>query len=690
MQTLPRTLLSLCAAPLLASLAGAQTNLFVNDVRDLPDGDLTDLQPDADLLQPGVQVTLRSAVEFANHQGGSWIVHLPAGLFALDRVGTEDQCRWGDLDAFGAGLSALELRGVPGQSVIDASPLAGQGGPDRVLDVKPTLAPGVEITLRDVVLRSGQVVGRGGGVRLEGGKLVLVDTWIEQCSAQEGGGLWIQSGFEMKGGHITDCLASTPTSIGRGGGAYVAAGAQPAFQLAQINGNQADQRGGGVYVAAGALADFSKCQIDGNRLSLANGGSGGGIAAFGPVTLIDCFVLGNQANLGTGGGVLNSGAGVLGTFIRTSFTLNAAGSGGGMATSNSSAANVVECTFFGNTATNLGGGWSHSGPSTSVLQRSTFQANTAQRGGGLQALATLLCENSTFSGNSAQEGGGLYVNGGMGSYLRSTTIAFNTADLGAGVYMANTLGTQMELSNSILAENLDTNGVRENFAGFPFFAPAAGNFDSDGTTKVSSASNVVAAPNGYIDPLLLPLANNGGPTATHALQAKSWAVGSGVCVSTIDQRGVPRLPPCDIGAYETNLAPPWIATYCTAKPTTIPGCLASMTSAGVPFVGNPASFTVTAQPTPGGNPGIYFWSTTGPAATPFAGGFLCVQSPLTRSSAIPPGGTFGSCNGGYTTSGSTFLQDWSLGKTLWIQCWFRDPGNILDSSFSNALEVTVL
>lgn len=58
------------------------------------------------------------------------------------------------------------------------------------------------------------------------------------------------------------------------------------------------------------------------------------------------------------------------------------------------------------------------------------------------------------------------------------------------------------------------------------------------------------------DPRLLPLANNGGPTRTHALAADSPAIdaGSEADVGPYDQRGVgyPRLVGSmkDIGAFE--------------------------------------------------------------------------------------------------------------------------------------------
>ena len=66
-----------------------------------------------------------------------------------------------------------------------------------------------------------------------------------------------------------------------------------------------------------------------------------------------------------------------------------------------------------------------------------------------------------------------------------------------------------------------------------------------------------------VDPWLLPLADNGGPTWTHALAPGSLAVDAGSCTSmggvaiTVDQRGIgrPQGVTCDVGAYEAPVFP---------------------------------------------------------------------------------------------------------------------------------------
>ena len=64
------------------------------------------------------------------------------------------------------------------------------------------------------------------------------------------------------------------------------------------------------------------------------------------------------------------------------------------------------------------------------------------------------------------------------------------------------------------------------------------------------------------DPLIGPLADNGGPTLTHALLPDSPALDAGdnaLCSAT-DQRGVarPQNDVCDIGAFELEVDAPTI------------------------------------------------------------------------------------------------------------------------------------
>jgi hypothetical protein len=75
------------------------------------------------------------------------------------------------------------------------------------------------------------------------------------------------------------------------------------------------------------------------------------------------------------------------------------------------------------------------------------------------------------------------------------------------------------------------------------------NLATDGTCNL-----VAAGDQANTDPVLGPLADNGGPTRTHALLPGSPAIDAadpGQC-PVADQRGIarPQGPSCDVGAFE--------------------------------------------------------------------------------------------------------------------------------------------
>jgi hypothetical protein len=83
--------------------------------------------------------------------------------------------------------------------------------------------------------------------------------------------------------------------------------------------------------------------------------------------------------------------------------------------------------------------------------------------------------------------------------------------------------------------------------------------DPFGSSGFGVTGDLVGTTESPLDPRLGPLANNGGPTRTHALLAGSPAIDHGdSSVSGTDQRGRPRLkdgdgrggPAVDIGAVE--------------------------------------------------------------------------------------------------------------------------------------------
>jgi predicted outer membrane repeat protein len=323
--------------------------------------------------------------------------------------------------------------------------------------------------------------------------------------------------------------------------------------------------GGGIY-NAGTLIVMNSA-FSGNRdggifndsigtLTVSNsafsGNSGSGISNIGTLTVTNSTFSGNG---GVGGAISNNRTA---TVISSTFSGNGGGNGyyggGGIFNDSSGTLTVNTSTFSGNYSSTGGGGIDNFGMLS--VTDSTFLNNTSSMsygsGGGIanfrrnsdDPAGTLTVSNSTFSGNSANGGGGIASGGTL--TLTNSTFVGNYAAFGGGIASNN-----FSMTNTIIA-----------------YSPAGG--DCSGY-NVTGGNNLIDDPgqacgltstNGNIiglDPLLGPLANNGGPTLTFLPQPGSPAINSGdnaVCPA-FDQRGVarPQGGICDIGAVESLIWP---------------------------------------------------------------------------------------------------------------------------------------
>ena len=208
---------------------------------------------------------------------------------------------------------------------------------------------------------------------------------------------------------------------------------------------------------------------------------------------------------------------------------------------------VSDNTLLGSNASGGGGGIFSQG--TSTLTRTTVSGNsTIGRGGGIYNLdLTATITNSTVSGNTALNGGGIFNRFGT-VHLVSSTISGNIAtDNGGGIW---NLGGTISLKNTIVSGNTAATPSDD----------CAGTITSLGHNLAGDASCALlgAGDLNSTDPLLGPLADNGGPTMTHALLLGSPAIDAvplASCTVVTDQRGVPRPKgvACDIGAFEVTV-----------------------------------------------------------------------------------------------------------------------------------------
>jgi hypothetical protein len=270
-------------------------------------------------------------------------------------------------------------------------------------------------------------------------------------------------------------------------------------KLAIRNGKSVGSDGGGILVATGRDLTIERSRIAGNRTK-GTGSDGGGIEVGGSLLLDRSTISGNRAGNDGGGVSVNSGGDV--EVSASTINANVAGS-----------------------AENGGDG-----------------AGIYAPGGGSTTLS-----NSTISGNRglgpSGDGGAIYATaGGATVDIIHSTIAFNETSFdGGGLYVSL---PSLFVTHSIVARN-NAGDDGDNCEGTApaELATSLENQDDCGFTLPDANTG------------LRQLADNGGPTRTHALKASSDAVGAGTdgpfCTPPIDQRGQPRpADDCDLGAYQ--------------------------------------------------------------------------------------------------------------------------------------------
>jgi hypothetical protein len=252
--------------------------------------------------------------------------------------------------------------------------------------------------------------------------------------------------------------------------------------------------------------------ISNNRIT--SFGNGGGINNNGDVTMINSSVTGNTSG-SDGGGIASIGDNTDLIVIDSDISENTAPDRGGGIYNTSRIGDVIvaRSTLHRNTASSQGGGIYNIGLLDVI--NSTLSFNEASvDGGGIYNLSTLDVVNSTISNNMADEnGGGIYNLNTL--HVFNSTIYANGAEMNGGGIV--NIGPMVTLANTIVAGSTaseDYFGIGNNIN----LVLQGNNIVQDG-----SVSDVEA-----VDPLLGPLADNGGPTRTHLPQTGSRAINGGV------------------------------------------------------------------------------------------------------------------------------------------------------------------
>lgn len=262
-----------------------------------------------------------------------------------------------------------------------------------------------------------------------------------------------------------------------------------------------------------------------------------------------------------------------------------------------------------NTSTPVGGGALFIGANQNVvIENSSFynnfnthsalaQPQSDAAGGAILVRSnetvptTVTIERSTFSGNHTTGVGGAVALGGPGYPsewtqldIKHSTITLNQADsnadqtgtLGSGGGLWSSSANASNIFNSIIALNTDLsqmpdndlNGAMTTF-GYNLIGNNSGAAGTFPAGQPNPNDDWVGVPFAEIDPMLEPLADNGGPTMSHLPEPNSIVLDQGKCNShTNDQRhfynpvsglrtydipGVSNaLNGCDIGAVELS------------------------------------------------------------------------------------------------------------------------------------------
>ena len=321
----------------------------------------------------------------------------------------------------------------------------------------------------------------------------------------------------------------------------------------------------------GTAPDFRILELQGDdtmtlkNVTITNGLSdfGGGIYHNADYLFLeDSLVVGNEAT-SRGGGIYGSWDTFGMRMTNSTVAYNEAGATGGGIHAPYYGLYVVDSTISGNVAASNGGGVHTQMYTSPTILNSTISGNVSGgQGGGIYNefyAGTLTVTNSTIVGNSAAvSGGGIY------NYP-----SFAASSVPQGHY------NDLFLGNSIVAANVGGNCTSA------FQTDEGGNFDDDGSC--AGASPIAAGVDFDAN-----LANNGGPTMTHALLPGSAAIDAGgACGLAADQRGFARDPLCDSGAVEFGAAPVGGSTEdvrlirVTCRNDTTPGSVTFSPGAGV-------------------------------------------------------------------------------------------------------------
>jgi len=439
------------------------------------------------------------------------------------------------------------------------------------------------LTASNVTFSNNWAQNVGGAIRMYGGTLTDASFTNNYSATNDGGAIYNSSNLlTINGSSNTFTNNYASTGGGDQGGTIFSSGSltiSNASFTGRNDGTADAYDGGAIYLYdTGDVLTIS----DSSFASFRAVNVGGAIRMYGG-TMTNVTFTDNQAPINDGGAIYNSTNLLTINGSSNTFTNNYAGTGssdwGGVIFSSGSVT-ISNASFTGRndgTADAYDGGAIYMYASGDVLtisdssfalykaasvggairmysgtiSSSTFSNNSTigggQDGGAIYSSGTLNLTNSTFSANSVSDKGGAIYQGGNAT-IKNTTFYNNTAGTGEAIYRST--GT-VTLENSIVAKSTASSSLCYNVTSNDY------NLQYNGTCFGAQANDRSG------NPLLSALADNGGSTQTHALQAGSDAIdhaNNTTCaaapVNNVDQRGIARPVnggtslTCDIGSFE--------------------------------------------------------------------------------------------------------------------------------------------
>jgi predicted outer membrane repeat protein len=402
------------------------------------------------------------------------------------------------------------------------------------------------LTLKNITLTNGFDDTYGGGSILSLGGLTLDNTTIRDSNVDPG----YSGGAIMayKPVTITNSLIEN-NSGGSVGGLFLFGEAADAT----ITGStfRSNRTTNAAYGLGGALTTWNGADVTIRSSTLEQNQAryGGAIyneSAYTTVLIEQDSILDNNSVTIYGGGIYNDTGTV--TLSQATLSNNKAESYGGGLYNIRGNVSITNTTISNNSSKWGGGIFNERG--TVTLTQVTLSGNKAISSGGaiLNYIGDLNLDQVTISGNSADSGGGIYSEDGNLDLTYVTfggNIAYSAV---GGIYLT---GVSRGTVKNVIIDGTGTSAVNcyEYYGSGTAITSLGFNLSSDASCPFNQAGD-----QNNIDPMLGPLADNGGPTLTHMLLSGSPAIDAGQCVTglTTDQRGLPRLqgPACDIGAVE--------------------------------------------------------------------------------------------------------------------------------------------